>query len=104
VSFVTSWADAGKKYILDLAKGVLSIFVTHYNTKWVTKPVYVTKYASNKLRVITALTVNYRLNGQIFTRVVIPTKIVLQGNIPAVGGGAEKSTQPKTTPVRYITV
>ena len=76
--------EGGKSVILDLAHGVASVFVTKYVPKYSTKVVsrYVTKYQ----RLITALTVNYLLNGQVITQVVIPTRIVIPESTSGEGG------------------
>ena len=65
-----------RNIVLDLQHNIASILITKYVPKYNTKVVsrYVTKYK----RLITALTVNYLLNGQVVTQVVIPTRIVMQ--------------------------
>ena len=72
--------EGGRNIILNLKNGVASILVTRYVPKYSTK--VVTKYFTRYQRVITALTVNYLLNGQVVTQVTIPTHIVM----PESGG------------------
>ncbi len=66
--------SSGRYVVVDLANGVASFINTKYTTRYRTR--YVSRYVSNVMRVVTALTVNYMLNGSVYTRVVIPTRIV----------------------------
>ncbi len=91
----------GESVILDLRHGIASILVTKYVPKYSTK--VVTKYFTRYQRVITALTVNYLLNGQVVTQVTIPTHIVMpestaeggQPNVAVTRGRRRIRTVPK---------
>ncbi len=69
-----SGSASGRGVVVDLANGVVSFINTKYATRYRTR--YVSRYVSNAVRVVTALTVNYMLNGSLYTKVVIPTRIV----------------------------
>ena len=81
-----------RRVVIDLAHGVASVFVTRYVPKYSTK--VVSRYATRFRRVITALTVNYLLNGQVVTQVVIPTRIVMQ---ESTSGGQQGASATVTT-------
>ena len=92
--------EGGKNIVLDLAHGVASVFVTKYVPKYNTKVVsrYVTKYQ----RVITSLTINYLLNGQVITQVTIPTHIVMQESTAEGGLPNNTSTVARRRRIRTV--
>ena len=94
--------EGGKSVTLDLVHGVASVFVTKYVPKYSTK--VVTKYFTRYQRVITALTVNYLLNGQVVTQVVIPTRIVMQESTSGEGEGGLPNNVVRTRRRRIRTV
>ncbi len=83
-----SGAVPGRDVVIDLANGVVSFINTKYATRYRTR--YVSRYVSNVMRVVTALTVNYMLNGSLYTQVVIPTRIVEKTQ---VSGGSSRQGQ-----------
>lgn len=82
--------EGGRNIILNLKNGVASILVTRYVPKYNTK--VVTRYMTKYQRVITSLTINYLLNGQVITQVVIPTRIVMQEITSTAEGGLPNNT------------
>ena len=96
--------QGGKSVTLDLRHGIASILVTKYVPKYNTKVVsrYMTKYQ----RVITALTINYLLNGQVVTQVIIPTRIVIpestaEGGLPNNVVRARRRRNIRTVPKNF---
>ena len=93
--------EGGRNVVLDLAHGVASVFITKYMPKYNTK--IITRYATRYERLITALTVNYTLNGRVVTQVVIPTRIVMQestaeGGLPNNVAVGAKRRRIRTVP------
>ena len=92
--------EGDRNIILNLKNGVASILVTRYVPKYSTK--VVTRYMTKYQRVITALTVNYTLNGRVVTQVTIPTRIVMQES--TAEGGLPNNTRTVARRRRIRTV
>ena len=97
-----SAGSGNRRVVLDLAHGVASVFVTKYVPQFNTK--VVSRYMTRFRRVITALTVNYLLNGQVVTQVVIPTRIVMQESTSTGEGGLPNNATAGTRRRRVRTL
>lgn len=91
----------GKNVVIDLKNGVVSVFVTKWVPEYNTR--VVSRYMTRHVRVITALTINYILNGQVYTSVVIPTHIVVrEGGAQATRRKGVRSVPNRNVPAKII--
>ena len=87
----------GVREVVDLKAGVVSRFVTRYVPKYITR--VISRFVTRLERVVTAVVTNWYLGDKLYTRVVTPTRYVVEVRVTS-----RVVTTPVTTGAKVVGV